>query len=100
MQSSRVIVCKLGRFGELRKVIDTNINQLQEESGAEHHSQEVEQNSKSFNASASRQSNMKLFSMNHNFEDFNLGSDNEMLVTGRDSVTLILLNSSYVGVCC
>ena len=28
---NRVIVCKLGRLGELRKVLDSNVNQLYED---------------------------------------------------------------------
>ena len=31
MQNSRVIVCKLGRLGELRKIVDTNLSQIQED---------------------------------------------------------------------
>ena len=32
MQTSRVIVCQIGRFGELRKILDTNLSQLQDRS--------------------------------------------------------------------
>ena len=35
MQHTRVIVCKLGRLGELRKVVDTSAGQLQPDPGTE-----------------------------------------------------------------
>ena len=35
MQHTRVIVCKLGRLGELRKVVDTSAGQLQPDTGTE-----------------------------------------------------------------
>ena len=34
MQTARVIVCKVGRLGELRKILDTNLSQLQDQDGS------------------------------------------------------------------
>ena len=42
---NRVIVCKLGRFGELRKIVDCQTNQLSEGKSDEQNTQNSQSNS-------------------------------------------------------
>ena len=42
---NRVIVCKLGRFGELRKIVDFQTNQLSEGKSDEQNAQDSQSNS-------------------------------------------------------
>ena len=67
MHNSRVIVCKLGRLGELRKVVDTNINALKDESQP----QEMDSGPRhqSIAPGRSHASNLDYLSINQNFED-------------------------------
>ena len=71
MQNSRVIVCKMGRLGELRKIVDTNINQIRDDlqSSPQEMNSELNQTN-SFTSSVIKKTlNPDLFSINPIFED-------------------------------
>ena len=86
MQNSRVIVCKLGRLGELRKVVDTNINQLKDESQP----QEMDSGPGHQSAAAGRgfvgPSNLDYFSINQNFENVLMVHDAQDLEGKQDTI--------------
>ena len=71
MQNSRVIVCKLGRLGELRKIVDTNMGQIQEDvqSSPQEMESELNQTNDFTSCVIKRTLNHDLFSINQNFED-------------------------------
>ena len=69
MQNSRVIVCKLGRLGELRKVVDTNINQLKDESQPQEMDSGPGHQSVTPGRGLAVPSNLDYFSINQNFEN-------------------------------
>ena len=69
MQNSRVIVCKLGRLGELRKVVDTNINQLKDESQPQEMDSGPGHQSVALGRGIAGPSNLDFFSINQNFEN-------------------------------
>ena len=71
MQNSRVIVCKLGRLGELRKIVDTNLSQIQEDvqSSPQEMESELNQTNNFTSCVIKRTLNHDLFSINQNFED-------------------------------
>ena len=79
MQQTRVIVCKLGRFGELRKVIDTDTSKLRDDSNCNVEPQEMGSELKHVNNVTSGTvipSSINLFSLNHNFEDSTIEGNN------------------------
>ena len=82
MQQTRVIVCKLGRFGELRKVIDTDTSKLRDDSNCDVEPQEMGSELKHVNNVTPGQpstlipSSINLFSLNHNFEDSTIDGNN------------------------
>ena len=66
-----MIVCKMGRLGELRKIVDTNINQIRDDlqSSPQEMNSELNQTN-SFTSSVIKKTlNTDLFSINPIFED-------------------------------
>ena len=86
MQNTRVIVCKLGRLGELRKVVDTNINQLKDESQP----QEMDSGPGHQSVAPGRgfvgPSNLDYFSINQNFENVLMVHDAQDLEGKQDTI--------------
>ena len=77
MQNSRVIVCKLGRLGELRKVVDTNINQLKDESQPQEMDSGPGHHSVTPGRGLAGPSNLDYFSINQNFENVLMVHDDD-----------------------